>query len=602
MQLTNRFRSHSFMAALAVTLFSALVTAVVLWQGTDGEGWKQTIRSDAKGYYGYLQALFIRHDLGNEPDAWEYIHHTPTGTLNKYFCGTSVMMAPWFLIGHDQALSDPKVPHDGLSVYEQKAISIGGWVYLLLGLLALRALLLRMGVSERVVAWTLVSMGLGSTLLQYAAVQAGWSHVYSFCTISALLLVMHKLATGARAAWVVAAAALLGLIVLIRPVNGLVLLALPVVAGSATWPLLQRLFRHPWMLLLAVITGAAVVSIQPLLWHAQTGNWFEWGYRSEGFHWDRPEVMNVLFSWRRGLFLWTPLMLLPALCAFLLLRRDRVRGVAVLAYWAINLYVISSWWIWYYGSGFGSRVFIDHYPVLFLPMALVLDRAHARTWIAARLFILLCIALHLAQFTQYHQGILDRESMDREKYLHTFLHFGSERAERVGGIDQGPPFHPKGMRTVLQEATDLEERPSRYWHHGDIMWDDRAYSGRRVCVFNDTIEFGTMFRAPVGSLPSGQELYLEASVMRYEEKAGDSFHTLGVVTITQGDSATFYRSFRINPVPGERDAHWRRLFFRLPLPALEPDEEVAFYLWNQDLRSRLLMDDLFVRVQAVNPY
>ena len=48
-QFTSRLRSHSLVAALAVTLLSALVTVVVLWQGTDGEGWKQTIRSDAKG-------------------------------------------------------------------------------------------------------------------------------------------------------------------------------------------------------------------------------------------------------------------------------------------------------------------------------------------------------------------------------------------------------------------------------------------------------------------------------------------------------------------------------------------------------------------------
>src|SRR5690606_38779711 len=136
----------------------------------DGEGWKQTIRSDAKGYYGYLVAILIRKDLGNEPIAWEYVHQTPTGTLNKYFSGTSLMMAPWFLIGHDLALGDPKVPHDGLSVYEQKTIGVGGWVYLLLGLLALRALLLGMGVREGVVAWSIVMLGLGTTLLQYAAV------------------------------------------------------------------------------------------------------------------------------------------------------------------------------------------------------------------------------------------------------------------------------------------------------------------------------------------------------------------------------------------------------------------------------------------------
>jgi len=80
-----------------------VVVAVTVhgWRpAADGTGgWTELIRSDAMGYYGHLTALFIRHDLGHEPFAPEYVQYTPTGTLNKYFCGTAVMMAPWFAGG-----------------------------------------------------------------------------------------------------------------------------------------------------------------------------------------------------------------------------------------------------------------------------------------------------------------------------------------------------------------------------------------------------------------------------------------------------------------------------------------------------------------------
>src|SRR5688500_18378212 len=174
----------SSIVVIAIVLFVATVSMNGMWKGADGEGWKQTIRSDARGYYGYLTSIFLRNDLGNEPFAWEYVHRTPSGTLNKYFSGTTLMMAPWLAIGHQLALFDPEAPRDGYSEYEMKAISIGAWIYLMIGMLAIRSILLRLGVRDEVVAWILAVLGLGSTLLQYAAIQPGWSHVYSFCVVS----------------------------------------------------------------------------------------------------------------------------------------------------------------------------------------------------------------------------------------------------------------------------------------------------------------------------------------------------------------------------------------------------------------------------------
>ena len=133
-----------------------------------------------RGYYSYLTAAFLRNDLGNEPFAYEYVQRTPNGTLNKYFCGTAIAMAPWFAVGHGLALLDDTAPRDGYSAYEMKAISIGGWVYYLLGLLALRALFRRLSVRERVIAWLILGLGFATPLLQYVAIQPGWSHVYSF--------------------------------------------------------------------------------------------------------------------------------------------------------------------------------------------------------------------------------------------------------------------------------------------------------------------------------------------------------------------------------------------------------------------------------------
>ena len=581
-------------------LFTAVLSVRVLWLGPDGKAWQSIIRSDAKGYYGYLLAIFVRGDLGHEDFVWEYVNETPDGTLNKYFCGTSVMMAPWFALGHF-ALADPDKPRDGFTIYELTAISMGAWAYLLFGLLALRALFRGFEVRDSVIAWTLGGLGLGTTLLQYAALQPGWSHIYSFCAVSVFLLLVHRLTRGASIWWAVPAAAVFGLVVLIRPVNALVLLAVPVVAGRDTFALFARLFQRPLVLMCALFAGSLVVGIQLALWHAQTGHLFEWGYKGEGFHWGRSEMFKVLFGFRRGLFLWTPFFLLAALSVLLLWRRDRVRSVSAGIYWTANTLVISSWWIWYYGSGFGSRVFIDHYPALVLPMALVLNSWQGRWWIAARVFIVVCIALQLAQMWQYHANILHHESMDREKYMYTFLKFGDEYRDQLGGNYQAAPFNPLGMEMILEESCDLE-RSCGHWKGGRIEEHPEAFSGTHVCVFDESDEYGVSFVAGTDVIPVDRALFLEVGIQRYEANSGDSHSLLGITEVKHSDGTQgYYEPFAINPLPGT-SGRWQQLEYRIPTPPLKAGDELRFYFWNKEHTAHLLIDDVFMRVSAVKPY
>ncbi len=593
-------RSASLYTVFALVLVTALTSVFGLWRSTDGEGWKQTIRSDARGYYGYLQALFIRNDLGHEPFNSAYIKYTTTGTLNKYYCGTSLLMAPWFGIGHVFALADADSPKDGLSAYEQKAIGVGAWVYLLLGLLALRALFISLGIRDGVIAWTLLASVLGTPLLQYAAIQPGWSHVYSFCTIAAFLLAVNRISTGAQPWWTIAAGALLGLLVLIRPVNVMVLLATPLVAAQGIGALVNTLLKQR-ATILAILACVAVFAIQPILWYLQTGAFYAYGYRGEGFHWTRPEVIKVLFGFRRGLFLWSPVLLLPALAAVLLWRTDRLRSATAMLYWAVSTYVISSWWIWYYGGGFASRVYIDHYPVLLVPMVLVLQHSRGWGWIVARLFIILCIVLNLAQLWQYHHGFLHQESMDREKYLYTFLRFDADHRDKLGGNYQEAPYNPNGMEVILEETCGMDDSCT-FWSQGKRVQVEWAYSPATVCQFDRATEFGLAFSAGTDTLPVGRALFLEVGLQRYEARKEASLSALGVTEVRNAKGVVyFYQPFRLNPLPGTAGV-WEQLEYRIPVPPLLPGDRLNFYFWNKDKRAEFFLDDVFMRISAVNPY
>jgi len=599
--ITVRRPSLSLLVVMLVVFVTAVVSVRELWNGPVADMPLRVVRSDVKGYYGYLQAIFISHDLGKEAYQWEYVRETPTGTLNKYFCGTSVMMAPWFAIGHDIALGDPKAPRDGLSIHEMRAISIGGWAYLLIGLLALRALLLRMGIREVVVVWVLLAIGFGTQLMQYAALQPGWSHVHSFCVVCLFLLTVHRFSSGGPPTSMILAAALLGLIVLIRPVNGLIILAVPIVTGAGFVPMLRRMWSHRLVLFTSIVVAAVVISIQPLLWHAQIGKWLAYGYQGEGFHWDRPEVAKVLFGFRRGLFLWTPVLLLSLLGTIWFLRNDRRRGAWMMIYWTASVYVISAWWIWYYGGGFGARVFVDHYPVLALPMAFLLNSLGPRWWLSARVFITGCCLLLLFQMWQYNAFILHHESMDRAKYAHTFLRWDDRYRGQLAGNYQSPPFNPNGMEVVLEESCDLERACER-WSGSGIQRTSIAFSGSHACVITPDMEYALGFSAADGSLPTGRALYLEVGYQRLEVRAGASQPLLAIADVKHADgSQGLYEPFFINPVPA-RLGKWEQVEYRIPVPPLEPGDRLAFYFWNRDRQAHVLIDDVFIRVLAVKPY
>lgn len=590
--------SPSTLAIAVVMVFFACIT----WRWSWNQG-PAIIRSDAVGYYGYLRAVFINHDLGHERPNATYLHETPDGTLNKYFAGEAVMLLPFFLAAHGWAhVSGHET--DGLSSPYVCAIGLAGLVYALFGLLAFRALLRRLAIEEPVLAAVLLTIGFGTQLVQYASIQPGWSHVYSFCMVSVFLLLTARLAEHPQlrryAAWGLS----LGMILLLRPVNGLVLLALPVVLGNGTGSFL-RAFTGRWGPMLAAgIAGACVVFIQCLLWYMQVGHFVADGYKGEGFHWDRPEVVQVLIGFRRGLFLWTPVLLFTAFSILALWKIDRVRAMASLAYWAVNTYVIASWWIWYYGSGWGARVYIDHYPVLFLPMAVVLSRWYRGSpWLwRASLVALGAVSLFtLAQFYQYNHRLLHVECMDSRKYAYSFLRFDDAHRDRFGGNYRVAPFNPNGLDTLVHEKWDVEGT----WSHwlGRRIRMKGAPSGDHVVACDVVDHFGPSFTMRSSELPKGRALFLAIGFERYVEHVDDTRSVL-CVTALEDTSGTqsFYEPFDMEPMPPKGDGVWEHVEYRIAIPPVGEGEDLKFYFWNKKSAARFRLDDLDVTVMAVRPY
>ena len=105
-----------------------------------------------------------------------------------------------------------------------------------------------------------------------------------------------------------------------------------------------------------------------------------------GFDFAAPHLFGVLFSVQKGLFFWSPILLLAVAGLPLLPGSARAFLLPAAAVLAADTYVIASWWDWQFGGSYGHRGFIDLYPILALGLGAFFEwsaRRRASQWAVA---------------------------------------------------------------------------------------------------------------------------------------------------------------------------------------------------------------------------
>lgn len=539
---------------VVMLIIAACLLMVLQWRihGESGKAWERTIRGDAIGYYSYLPALFIHGDLQNDAGAAAYINDTPQGRVRKYPVGVAVMELPFFLCT-DVVVRAQGGPRTGYEKPYHLAIALSGVLSLLIGLLVLRRMLLAWGASGSTIAWVLVILAGGTSMTYGAAMSSAYSHHWSFMAIALFLRAVQRAFAEGRARFLLAAACWLGLVALLRPVNVIVVLAAPLVMASGDpLPDHLRTFRlRTWLMACGV--GALVVGLQPLVWWLQCGHWFAWSYGDEGFHWSRPEVWNVLFSPMRGFFFWWPVMLALIPGVVILYRRSRREGLLFTGYFVLLIYITSAWWSWYYGDGFGMRPLIDHFPVLAIPLAALLEAVRGRV---RRIIVVCCavlIALHTVQTWQYEKRIIHPHSMTLRKYGAVFLRTGAQWRGALGGNFEMAQYAPFGYDTVFS---------------GDLG----------ASLLNEAQPFGNGLRIDSAQLPE-RRLFVEAWITRTEPSPGSSRDAMVVCEIANDSTQRFYYSFRLNDLPSPPAATTETWHCAFPMGAPGPRDFLKLYVW-----------------------
>jgi hypothetical protein len=183
--------------------------------------------------------------------------------------------------------------------------------------------------------------------------------------------------------------------------------------------------------------------IQLGYWKYASGNWIHFSYEDEGFNFAAPQIWKGLFSYRKGWFVYTPLALIAIAGIIPIFRKYRAMSLGIVIFLAMNIYVVFSWYQWYYGGGFGSRPMIETYAVLAFPLAGLLEWVLRRRQKAARIFsaiiLMLVLVLNIFQTYQYSLGVIPWDHTNKEYYWEVFLQLETTEEEwRLLDFDEGP--------------------------------------------------------------------------------------------------------------------------------------------------------------------
>jgi len=567
---------------------------------------------DNYGYYLHLPATFIYHDVGIENKTWidslnkKYQTDRPfyqvapgqkNRLVNVYPVGLAVCNLPFFLGGHAYA----KIfgySADGLSPPYQWAMILSALCFGILGMWWLRKLLLKFFV-DRLSALLLLLIGLGTNLYYYATYDNILPHIFLFAIDTQILLLTIAWHERPRAKIALAIGLLLGLITIIRP-SEIVWILIPLFWNVDGWQSLKEkiglLSRNFFQVVLLVFGMVAVGFLQLLYWRYTSGHWFSFNH-TEGFDFFRPFTIKVLFSFKKGWLVYTPLMIFCIAGIALLYKRQKNIFLPILLFFLANLWFISSWECWWYAGSFGQRPFVQGYGLMAIPLGFFLSSASAKTIsrIAVSVFLTFFVFLNQFQTWQCNHDILHRELMTEDYY---FRIFGKTSIQPQWGslleIDRGnlPPLDSAVKNYSVREVMHADYENPDSSIPKEFVCDTLGDGSKHSFRLDNNNPFGAPFKKPFCELTSKDHLRfrLSASVYAKNDLTDRPFNLVFTMTGSRGQSYG-YSSVQFDS-SSVKSNQWTKVSADFVTPEiLHSDDVVNVDIWNNG-GSAILIDNV----------
>jgi hypothetical protein len=615
MKIPRHFRSPSLLICMVICL--AIVFFRFVYPPVNILSW------DVFGYYLYLPAQFIYHDLKLQDLSWVNLiveKYNTTETLYQLYqvqetnwvikegIGLAVLNAPAFFIAH---LISPVIGYasDGFSLPYQYAFAISGLVYACIGIFMLRKILLEF-FEEITTCIVLILIVAGTNHFQLTAFDGYLTHNYIFTLYTFIVwfsLKWHREQKLMQAFWLGLS---MGLAVLTRP-SEMVCIIIPLFWGihdkvsfGRKWFLIKKHWPHLLLLIFTMFLGGLP---QMIYWKLVTGQWIFYTYQNPGEGLDlwSPYTLQFLFSFRKGWFIYTPIVLFALAGHFHLLKKQPELLIAFVLFFIFNLWIISSWTAWWYGGGsYSQRAMLPSYVILAIPLGYLLSGLqksgkHIRIIGFSILFTLLL--LNIFQTWQWAHGIIDRTRMTKAYY---FAIFGKTRVspedQKLLLIDKLTPeiipVDKSGLKYKQLYFNDYESPQQK-----DLELSDTAFSGRHSLRVTPAFPYAGGFEIPYRDITSHDYAWIRVSIRVFPLKSLDQSSGSLVASFDHKGGVYKYKAESIR----KKEYHvlpnqWNLVSIDYLTPDIRSREDkLKVYFWLQG-DTPMLIDDLKVEMWEPN--
>ncbi len=340
---------------------------------------KTAIFADARFYYATTRSLVKDFNI-KFTNEFLNLNVIPTPThdgyvWNKYPPGVSLLWLPLFSMadGLSLLLNSIGIGVDigGYGIIYQTSVAMTSIFLGVFGLYLIH-LMLKDYYSEKTSFLAVFTLFATTNLLFYIAVEPINSHAASFFVSSFFIYYFLKRKTGKN--FFLVLGILGGIAGLVRTQDSLILI-IPLIKIFSD----RKRGLKSYQNFIQLITGASISFVpQIIFWKKIYNTYWYSPYLEEGFDLLKPQIIHVLFNTQNGLFTITPFVAISLIGILFLEQKYNFLKAYTLAYFFLQLYLVSSWSSFFQGGSYSIRMIITTYPLLAIGLSQIISRLQNR--------------------------------------------------------------------------------------------------------------------------------------------------------------------------------------------------------------------------------
>ncbi|MBK7302608.1 MAG: hypothetical protein IPO72_04355 [Saprospiraceae bacterium] len=479
------------------------------------------IAFDSFGYYFYLPATFLIKDIQlRDFGKVKFIYKQVTGKdalyqvykvkdndncVIRYPMGLAISYSPGFFAGYILSKITDTDLQDGFNAWFRWSVIIWSLLITLIGIWALHKFLLYY-VNAKIALLSMTFLVFGTNYLfhSHMSAQGLMSHNYLFTYYSLLLLATRTYFISFKIRYLSLILILCSLITLVRN-SDIFCFLIPLIYGISKIQRQDLPKLHTNLVLkysLAIIPSILLLSLQLLYWKLVTGSWIYDSYQDnpgQCLDFKQPYILESLFSFRKGLFIYTPISLFFIIGFYFLVKncQDWFKSIGIFS--IVNIYVIISWTCWWYSDSFGHRAMIPNYVLWSLGFSFLLSASGGwRLWLKIIMgFILTAsLVLNVFQIWQIRHGIMEGNNVTRDYYLSTF---GQTK----------PPSVEQRSLLLPEDDPEIKDTLPEYFH-GKVYKEMTFNLGSPLLYISENLNYLSDSSRPRFKILNAQNSFSEA--------------------------------------------------------------------------------------------